>query len=97
MRDIDKRVAAEGDSVLVPNPFYRTAKAPVFDASFSFQNQGDRAKLTQLDGAADRGWRGGEGRVAYTTRLNRKNASMYLIVSRESSPSWSRSNACGPG
>ena len=48
MRDIGKRIAAEGYSVLVPNPFYRTAKAPVFDASFSFQNQADMAKLQQL-------------------------------------------------
>src|SRR3954467_6387440 len=30
MRDIGKRIAAEGYSVLVPNPFYRLAKAPVF-------------------------------------------------------------------
>src|SRR6202790_4575291 len=29
MRDIGKRLAAEGYSVLVPNPFYRVAKAPV--------------------------------------------------------------------
>ena len=29
MRDIGKRIAAEGYSVLVPNPFYRVAKAPV--------------------------------------------------------------------
>jgi carboxymethylenebutenolidase len=48
MRDIGKRIAAEGYSVLVPNPFYRTAKAPVFDASFSFQNQADMAKLRQM-------------------------------------------------
>ena len=48
MRDIGKRIAAEGYSVLVPNPFYRTAKAPVFGASFSFQNQDDRAKLQQM-------------------------------------------------
>jgi carboxymethylenebutenolidase len=52
MRDIGKRIAAEGYSVLVPNPFYRSAKAPVFDdvASFSFQNQADRAKLQQFTG-----------------------------------------------
>jgi carboxymethylenebutenolidase len=50
MRDIGKRIAGEGYSVLVPNPFYRTAKAPVFDASFSFQNQADRAKLQQMVG-----------------------------------------------
>jgi carboxymethylenebutenolidase len=52
MRNIGKRIAAEGYSVLVPNPFYRKAKAPVFDAagmaSFSFQNQADMAKLQPL-------------------------------------------------
>ena len=50
MRDIGKRIAAEGYSVLVPNPFYRSAKAPVFGPSFSFQNQDDRAKLSQMTG-----------------------------------------------
>ena len=50
MRDIGKRIAAEGYSALVPNPFYRTAKAPVFGASFSFQNQADMAKLQQMTG-----------------------------------------------
>src|SRR5205814_5101260 len=49
MRDIGKRIAAEGYSVLVPNPFYRTAKAPFTDASnFSFQNPADMAKLRPL-------------------------------------------------
>jgi carboxymethylenebutenolidase len=48
MRDMGKRLAAEGYSVLIPNPFYRSAKAPVFDASFSFQNQADIAKFYQL-------------------------------------------------
>src|SRR3984893_11918420 len=33
MREIAKRIAAEGYSVLVPNPFYRVAKAPFSDAS----------------------------------------------------------------
>src|SRR5258707_12598847 len=42
MREIGKRLAAEGYSVLVPNPFYRVAKAPFSDAShFDFQNQAD--------------------------------------------------------
>src|ERR1700691_630213 len=44
MRDIGKRLAAEGYSVLIPNPFYRSVKAPVFDASFSFENPADLAK-----------------------------------------------------
>jgi carboxymethylenebutenolidase len=49
MRDIGKRIAAEGYSVLVPNPFYRVAKAPFSDAStFSFQNPADMAKLRPL-------------------------------------------------
>jgi carboxymethylenebutenolidase len=54
MRDIGKRVAAQGYSVLVPNPFYRVAKAPVLgnDAStFDFNNPTDRAKLTPLMGS----------------------------------------------
>jgi carboxymethylenebutenolidase len=53
MRDIAKRLAAEGYSVLVPNPFYRVAKAPVFEsaANFDFANQADRAKLTPLMGS----------------------------------------------
>lgn len=60
MRDIGRRLAAEGYAVLVPNPFYRSATAPVFDGTFSFQNQADRAKLQQLTaplrapGAAER-------------------------------------------
>ena len=49
MRDIGKRIAAEGYSVLVPNPFYRVAKNPFSDASkFSFQNADDMAKLRPL-------------------------------------------------
>jgi Dienelactone hydrolase family len=39
MVDIGKRIAAEGYSVLVPNPYYRMTKAPGIDTSnFSFQN-----------------------------------------------------------
>ncbi len=50
MRDIGKRIAADGYSVLVPNPFYRLAKAPVVQdpSSFNFQNPADMAKLQPL-------------------------------------------------
>jgi carboxymethylenebutenolidase len=49
MREIGKRIAAEGYSVIVPNPFYRVAKNPFSDASkFSFQNKDDMAKLQPL-------------------------------------------------
>ena len=53
MRDMAKRLAAEGYSVLVPNPFYRVAKAPVFEsaANFNFGDPAQRAKLTPLMGS----------------------------------------------
>jgi carboxymethylenebutenolidase len=55
LRDIGKRLAAEGYSVLVPNPFYRVAKAPVIadPSSFSFSNPTDRAKLQPLMGSVN--------------------------------------------
>jgi carboxymethylenebutenolidase len=55
MRDIGKRLAAEGYSVLVPNPFYRVAKAPVFESasSVNFQDPALRAKLGPLMGSVN--------------------------------------------
>jgi carboxymethylenebutenolidase len=47
-RDMGRRLAAEGYTVLVPNPFYRTRKAPVLSGPFDFANPDDRAKLTPL-------------------------------------------------
>ena len=52
-REMGKRIAAAGYSVLVPNPFYRVAKAPVLDSSFSFQNPADMAKLQKLMGSVN--------------------------------------------
>ena len=62
MRDIARRLATEGYSVLVPNPFYRVAKAPVFEdvSNFNFGDPAQRSKLTPLmgsinaEGAAER-------------------------------------------
>ena len=53
MREIARRLAAEGYSVLVPNPFYRVAKAPVFEnaSNFDFADPPQRAKLTPLMGS----------------------------------------------
>jgi carboxymethylenebutenolidase len=49
MRAIGRNIAADGYSVLVPNPFYRVSKAPFTDASkFNFQNPDDMAKLRPL-------------------------------------------------
>jgi carboxymethylenebutenolidase len=47
-RDMGRRLAAEGYTVLVPNPFYRTRKAPVLSGPFDFGKPEDRAKLTDL-------------------------------------------------
>lgn len=47
MRDLGRRTAAEGYSVLVPNLFYRTARAPVFDPSFNFSDRADREKYAR--------------------------------------------------
>ncbi|HWF09694.1 MAG TPA: dienelactone hydrolase family protein [Bryobacteraceae bacterium] len=59
MRDMAKRLAADGYSVLVPNPFYRLTKPPFTDAS-NVDFAKDRAKITPLmasigaDGAAEK-------------------------------------------
>jgi len=54
MRDMAQRLAQEGGySVLVPNPFYRVAKSPVFDnaSNFNFGDPAQRNKLTPLMGS----------------------------------------------
>jgi carboxymethylenebutenolidase len=52
VKDMARRLAASGYSVLAPNPFYRLTKAPGIDATnFSFNNQADRAKLGGLMGS----------------------------------------------
>jgi carboxymethylenebutenolidase len=50
MRDIGRRVAAEGYAVLVPNPFYRLSKSPQFTdaSSFDFSNQTQMAQIRPL-------------------------------------------------
>jgi carboxymethylenebutenolidase len=47
-REMGQRLAAEGYVVLVPNPFYRNAKAPVVDGSFDFSKPEDRAKVMPM-------------------------------------------------
>ena len=61
MRELGRGIAAEGYAVLVPNLFYRVAKAPVFDASFDYANNAaDREKYGRIvapflaPGAAER-------------------------------------------
>ncbi len=69
-RDFGRRLAAAGYAVLVPNPFYRTQKAPVISdvSSFDFQNPDNRAKLQQWTGplnAAGAAERDAEAYVAF--------------------------------
>jgi len=50
MRDMAKRLAAEGYAVLVPNPFYRVSKAPQFTtaANLDFKNPDTMTKIMPL-------------------------------------------------
>ena len=50
-RDMGRRLAAEGYVVLVPNPFYRSAKAPVIGDNFDFSNPEQRNRLMGYRGA----------------------------------------------
>jgi carboxymethylenebutenolidase len=72
MRDFGKRLAAAGYSVLVPNPFYRVAKAPVIQdpTSFSFQNEADMAKLRPLMGSINAPGAAEKDAVAYIAFLD---------------------------
>jgi carboxymethylenebutenolidase len=58
-REMGRRLAAAGYTVLVPNPFYRTKRAPIVTGAFDFNSAQDRAKLDGLrdaltDAAIDR-------------------------------------------
>jgi carboxymethylenebutenolidase len=47
-REMGKRLAAQGYSVLVPNPFYRMGKAPFFEDASTVNFGRDRAKIDPL-------------------------------------------------
>jgi carboxymethylenebutenolidase len=44
-RDMGKRLAGQGYAVLVPNPFYRSARAPVIGDNFDFSSPDQRNRL----------------------------------------------------
>lgn len=48
MREMAKRLAADGFTVLVPNPFYRSTQAPGLPLDVDFNNPADRAKMDAL-------------------------------------------------
>jgi carboxymethylenebutenolidase len=48
MREMGKRLAAQGYSVLVPNPFYRMGKSPFFEDASTVNFAKDRGKIQPL-------------------------------------------------
>jgi carboxymethylenebutenolidase len=48
MRDMAARLAADGYAVLVPNPYYRSSKAPGLPNTLDFQNPADRDKIKKV-------------------------------------------------
>jgi carboxymethylenebutenolidase len=70
-RELGRRLAAEGFSVLVPNPFYRVSKAPFTDASgFNFQNPDDMANLRPLMASVNAPGNAEKDAVAYVAFLD---------------------------
>jgi carboxymethylenebutenolidase len=47
-REMGRRLAADGYTVLVPNPFYRTNRAPVVTGAFDFNNPQQRDSLMSI-------------------------------------------------
>jgi len=60
MRDMAKRLAMAGYTVLVPNPFYRVAKSPIWEDASKVNFATERPKITplmqsiQADGAVEK-------------------------------------------
>jgi carboxymethylenebutenolidase len=77
LRDMGKRLATEGYSVVIPNPYYRAGKAPTLGMStttFSFQNQDDMAKLRKLMGGLSAPGAAEKDAAAYVAFLDSQKA-----------------------
>ncbi len=61
-----RRLASAGYVVLVPNFYYRSRKAPVFDGAFDFANPEHRAKITPM-------------RAALTNEAVQRDAAAYVV------------------
>jgi len=70
MRAMARRMAAEGFSVLVPNPYYRTSKAPQIPDASTFDFAKDRAQLTPLTGPLQAPGAAERDAVAYVAFLD---------------------------
>ena len=72
MRDMAKRLAAEGYSVLVPNPFYRISKAPQFTtaATLDFKNPDTMTKIRPLMSSIQAAGAAEKDAIAYVAFLD---------------------------
>ena len=72
MRDIGKRIAADGYSVLVPNPFYRVSKSPQFTttANLDFDDKDLMAKIGMLMSSVQAAGAAEKDAVAYVAFLD---------------------------
>jgi carboxymethylenebutenolidase len=72
MRDIGKRIAAEGYSVLVPNLFYRVSKSPQFEtaANLDFKDQNLMVKLRPMMSSVQAAGAAEKDAVAYVAFLD---------------------------
>jgi len=73
-REMGRRLAAEGYAVLIPNPYYRTTKAPGITTAIDFQNPADRAKLGALMGPLTAAGAAEKDAVAYVDFLDAQAA-----------------------
>jgi carboxymethylenebutenolidase len=72
MRAIGRRLAAEGYAVLVPNPFYRVARAPVYEsaANVDFRDAATMQKLGPLMGSVNASGAAEKDAAAYVAFLD---------------------------
>jgi carboxymethylenebutenolidase len=76
MREMARRLAGDGYSVLVPNPFYRVGKAPLFEsaANFNFGDPAHRSKLAPLMGSINAAGAAEADAAAFVTWLDTQQA-----------------------
>jgi carboxymethylenebutenolidase len=81
-REMGRRIAAEGYVVLVPNPFYRNAKAPIVGDGFDFSKPEDRAKVMPLAAAltAEAGISDAKSHVAFLDAQSQTNKKKKMGV-----------------
>jgi carboxymethylenebutenolidase len=72
MRELAKRLAADGYSVLVPNPFYRVAKSPIWEDASNLNFPEVRPKLMPLMGSINAEGAAERDATAYIAWLDRQ-------------------------